>query len=277
MPTDDRSLWKEFDQAYQNAITQWSPWLIEANRDLRFRLGGRLQWSKGDLARLKLEDREPMSFNKVKRVVNLITGYQRKNRLALKVDPVEGSDDNTARQFSGLLQFTMGADGYQTFSDAFEHGPVTTGLNLVELSLDYALDPLSGDLGFDRVPYNTVLLDPYFSKRDLSDCGYLLRRKWLSKEEVKAAFAERAKEIDSLSPQGGDGKFREAAAASNYRGDNLYRVDEFYRRTTKAAKLLVDKLTGEFRIWTGEKQRMDEFLRSPDPQSGLNFGDRVQV
>lgn len=274
MATSD--LVKDFDEAYRAAISVWGPWLTEAKKDVQFRLGD--QWSFTDKAYLKSQWREPLVFNEVKRAVKLLTGYQRKNRLALKVEPVEGADDLTARQFSGLLQFCMAKrHGYETMSDAFEHGPVTTGLNLVELSLDYDRDPISGDLRYERIPYNTILLDPFFTARDLSDCSYALRRKWLSKDDAKAALPKHAKEIDGLNPQGRDGKFPDAPASTNFKGEILLRVDEFYRRTTKTAKLLVDKLTGEFHIWRGEKKQLEAFLNSPDPQTRLNMGERVLV
>lgn len=276
MSQSDRTLVKEFDEAYRTAIRVWSPWLTEAKRDIKFRLGD--QWSWRDRAYLAEQQRDPLKFNKVKRVVNLITGYQRKNRLAMKVDPVEGSDDKTASQFSGLLQACMtDGDGYETVSDAFEHGPVTTGFNLVELGLDYSLDPVNGDFKFQRVPYNAILLDPFFTKRGLEDCQYILRRKWLSKDILKSVFADKSKDIEALRPQGPDGKFPDSPIATNYQGDNLCRVDEFYRRTTRKAKLLVDKLTGEFKVWTGDKNRLRAFLQSPDDQTGMAMGERVDV
>ncbi|RJP77992.1 MAG: hypothetical protein C4524_07340 [Candidatus Zixiibacteriota bacterium] len=271
-----QELVKEFDEAYRAAISVWGPWLAEAKKDVQFRLGD--QYSSQDKAILAAEQRDPLVFNEVKRVVKLLTGYQRKNRLSLKVDPVEGADERTARQFSGLTQFTMTkGGGYKTLSDAFEHGPVTTGLNLVEVSLNYDLDPLNGDFRFERIPYNVVLLDPYLTEWDLSNCNYALRRKCLSKEDCKAALPAHAKEIGDLSPQGRDGKFPDAPAATNFKGDHLLRFDEFYRRTTKPAKLLVDKLTGNFRIWRGEKPRLDAFLRAPDQETGMNVGDRMAV
>jgi hypothetical protein len=273
---DSRTLAKEFDEAYSNAISVWSPWLAKAKKDIKFRLGD--QWSSRDRAYLEGQQRDSLVFNKVKRVVNLITGYQRKNRLALKVEPVEGSDDHTASQFSGLLQACMTkGNGYEAVSDAFEHGPVTTGMNLLEIELDYSLDPVNGDFRFKRVPYNALLLDPYFTERDLGDCKFILRRKWLSKDDLKEVFGDKGKEIDSLRPQGQDGKFPDSPPATNYQGNNLFRVDQFYRRSTREAKLLVDKLTGNFRIWSGDKKRLEAFLQAPDEQTGLNIGERVEV
>lgn len=276
MPNADRTRSKEFNEAYTLAWSVWSPWLREAKKDVRFRLGDTYSWA--DKVYLQQQQRDPLVFNKIKRVVKLLTGYQRKNRLAMNVQPVEGSDDRTASQFSGLVQMIMSLRmGYETVSDAFENGPVTTGLNLVELYLDYSLDPVNGDFTFNRIPYNEIILDPYFTKRDLSDCEYILRRKWLSKARVKAALPGHEKEIDKIYPQGRDGKFPDAPPATNYQGDNLFRFDEFYRRTTKPAKLLVDKLTGNFTIFRGDKKRLQAFLESPDEQTGLNMGDRVAI
>jgi hypothetical protein len=276
MPNKDLTRVKEFNEAYTLYYSVWSPWFIEARKDIRYRLGD--PWSWEDKVYLKMQQRDPLVFNKIRRVVKLLTGYQRKNRLAMTVDPVEGADDKTASQFSGLLQFIMSKrQGYEIVSDAFEHGPVMTGLNLVELYLDYSLDPVNGDFRLKRVPYNEIILDPYFTERDLSNCEAILRRKWLAKGKVKAALPAHAKEIDEITPQGRDGKFPDSPPATNFMGDNLYRFDEFYRRTTRPAKLLVDKLTGNFIVWRGDKKRLDAFLQSPDQQTGMNMGQRVQV
>ena len=75
------------------------------------------------------------------------------------------------------------AGGYEIISDAFK-GELTSGMAFVSPYVDYRDDPVSGDIKFHLDEWNAVILDPFFTKRDLSDCGFVARRKFLSRTEV---------------------------------------------------------------------------------------------
>ena len=219
---------KEFEDAYMAAITHWSPFLVEAEKDLNMALGD--QWDAAMKAYLKQRRREAYVFNKIHRIIKLITGFQRKNRLSLKFEALLGGDSQTASQFTKAVMWHMQyAGGYQEMSEAFEKGALITGINLVHLYVDRLTDPINGDIRFSRCPYNSFLLDPNIAKKDLSDCAYILRRKYLSKEQVKALLPWAEKDIELIKPGSGDNKFPQLKPASK----NPYAYDEFWRMDTK--------------------------------------------
>jgi len=165
---DFRDKEKDFESAFNNAYDTWFPWIEEAHKDFKYTVDD--PWTATDKAYFKDQNREVLNFNITRRIVKMITGYERRNRLALKIGPAEGSDDKVASQLTGIVMPLMeNHHGYEVMSDAFEMGALITGGNLVEPYLDR-----QGDIQFSRKPYNKFLLDPGFTKRDLSDCGYII-------------------------------------------------------------------------------------------------------
>ena len=268
MPKTDAK--KDFDDAYNQSVEKWWPWWNEAKKDIKMKLGD--QYNESDKTRLKKQEHKARVFNRCRRMANLLSGWERRNRLGIKVDAEEGADRATAEQLSGVVQYAwQRAQAYQTISAAYEKGPVTCGLNLVELYLDYRQDPLNGDLRFARLPFNRFLLDPYFTNIDLTDCNYLLTRDWLSMAQLNQMFPGKDKELQGLRAGGRDQKFPDVKASKDFKGKNLFRVDRFFRRDTAKTWYLVDKQTGLSREFPGKKAEMEAKLGEVIPQLGLPY------
>lgn len=254
----DHTLNKEFEDAYDNSYRNFSVYWQEANRDVEYSIGK--QWNSRLEAYLKSQGREALVFNKMHRILKLISGYQRKSRLSLRVDPVEGADEQTAGIFSADLMWHMQYNnGYNIMSDAFELGPLIQGLNLVELCLDYTSDPIDGDIYFKRKPYNRFLLDPNFQERDLRDCDYVICRDNLTKSGVETLLPDGVKLKDIVS-RGLDTKFPYDNPDKDRSGKYLYKYDRFWVRTTTPKKILVDRQTGKMTLWKGNQKRLKEFI-----------------
>jgi hypothetical protein len=252
MATDNDTK-KDFNEAYGQAIAGWGDFLKEAKTDFEFMCGD--QWNSVEKQYLANQRRNALVFNRIRRVIKIITGYQRKNRLAFKIDPVGFEDDGTASQLSRVIMDVMRVgNGYHVMSDAFECGPCITGMNFVEAYVDKL-----GDIKFKRLPYNKCLPDPTFSERDLSDCNYFLRREYVTKEQAKMLVPGHDKEIDSLNP-GRDEKFPCMTIANKRFAEHLLSYDEFWRRTTKKTKVLIDKMTGQEQVWQGGQKALDFVL-----------------
>ena len=260
MPDTDANTKKEFDEAYEQAFRYWQPYFVEAKNDIKFSLGD--QWTSQDKAYLEQQRRNALVFDKVRRVLRSISGYQRKNRLALKVDPVEGSDELTAAQLSAVILWVMQyQNGYHTMSNAFTQGPLKTGINLVNFYLDYSDDPVHGDICFRRTPYNKFLLDPNFSELDFTDLQYLLRREYLSRDSAKSLLPKRASEIEKLHPRGRDLKYPYFYPSKDIQKENLMAYDEFWVREFKKVTVLLDPATGAQKEWTADEKRLRLFLK----------------
>lgn len=257
---EDKSLKQRMEDTYAQSITINQSFWSEADIDSRFKAGDQTLWNDiyGNLPAFR---RRVFNFNRIRRVCNMITGYQRRNRKSTVVVPVENSDEVTASQFTKAMLWAMDNDNtLETISEAFD-GAVTTGMNLLSVWMDYRNDPINGDVKVDNVSYNGYLIDPFFKKHDLSDCNFIWTRKWLTKTQIKSLLPDRRKEVDEVSARGTrDGKFQFMPEAYNYGMEDLLTYDEYWYRDYRTQKLLVDVKTGETMEWKGSDEDLDRFL-----------------
>jgi hypothetical protein len=261
--SSDRSIKQMMEASYNQHISQTQAFWNEARIDQRFVAGDQSLWNE-IYSNLPSNRRRQFSFNKIRRIVNMIGGHQRKNRKSTIIQPIEGADEETANQFTELLSWTYQRDNiYNTISDAFESGALVSGFSLLSLWLDYSLDPSSGDLRCSHLSYNSYILDNFFRKQDLSDCSFIWTRKWVTNQEASLLIPEREKEIkDMRPPRYGtkDQRFYFMPENYNLTTRNLLPYDEFWYQSTRKQKLLVDTKTGETMEWTADKERLDMFL-----------------
>jgi len=98
--------------------------------DTRFAENDQTLWN--DIyGNLPANRRRQSTFNRIRRVVNMIDGHQRRNRKSTIVVPVENGDQVTADQFSKILLWVHNQESVlETISDSF-HGALVTGMNLL--------------------------------------------------------------------------------------------------------------------------------------------------
>lgn len=242
IPYNDRNIYNEFTDTYNECYGITNSFYIEAQRDLNFFLGK--QWSDDELRMLHAEGRSAYTFNKTMRVINMITGYQRKHRLASVAAPVEDSDQKTSDQLTKLQLHVMQLEGYECISNAFS-GALKTGINFIEIWKDYREDPIDGDIRYTRVPYNGILIDPYFTKLDLSDCNYILRRNFMSRFQASSIIPDAAELIMELPKYSPDSKFTYMAQNSTDIPEDLLAVDEFWKCGYRQMIMVLDPMTGQ--------------------------------
>lgn len=256
---NDHNILKLMDYTYSKYIQINQSFWSEADVDSRFLAGDQTLWNDiyGNLPAFR---RRQFNFNRIRRIHNMIGGYQRQHRKSTVVTAVEGGSEKTASQFSKAM-FHVNARGHilETISEAFE-GAITTGMNLLSVWMDYRGDPVNGDICVDNVAYNGYLIDPYFKKKDLSDCNSLWTRKYLSRNQVMTLLPGREDEIKGFSGWGNrDGKFQFMPESYNYGMQDLIIYDEFWYLDSRRQKLLCDVQTGETMEWRGQDEDLNEF------------------
>jgi hypothetical protein len=256
---DDRSVHEMLEYYYASSIQINQSFWTEADIDARFKAGDQTLWNDiyGNLPAFR---RRQFNFNRIRRIINMVSGYQRQHRLSTTVIPVENSDQETADQFTKLMAWSHQTNNvYETISEAFE-GAITSGMNLLSVWMDYRDDPINGVPKVDNVSYNEYLIDPFFKKHDLSDCRFIWTRKWLSKVEIKSLLPEQTGMIDAMYARGWrDGKFQFQPEAYNYAMQDLLSYDEFYYLDYRTRKLLVDTDNGETLEWRGDMDELKAF------------------
>lgn len=253
----DKSILSQMEAFYAEAITINQSFWGEADTDTRFEAGDQTVFT--DLyGNLPANRRRQYAFNRIKRVVNVIDGHQRRNRKSMVATPIENADNVTADQFTKLLmQINRQENVLETISDAFR-GSLVTGMNLLQVWMDYREDPISGNIKVDNCSYNSFLIDPYFKKQDLSDCNSIWKRSFLTKREAISLLPDQAEEILGLnandSGTGRDGKFQFMPESYGYGYKNLLTYDEYYYRDFRTQRMLVDTETGETMEWRSDNE-----------------------
>lgn len=248
---------QDFGESYQRAYQLWNTYYAEAYKDLSYYLGN--QWSLEELSYLNNQRRSSFTYNKIRRLINLVQGYQRKNRLSTIISPIENASELTAEIQTDAMQYIMQfADGYEAISTAFK-GALTTGMSFISPWMDYRSDPVSGDIRFHVDEWNSVILDPFLTKKDLSDCSFIARRKYLSRTEVISLIPDKQEEIERLPWGSRDDKFTYMPYARQWGMQKLLNYNEYWRTKWETKDVLVDMETGEMKEWTGTRERLRMF------------------
>ncbi len=253
MPNDKE---KDFESAFQDSYDYWFPWIEAAHTDFKHAIDNPI--SEADRQKLRDENREILHFPVLRRIVKLITGYERRNRLTLKIGPAEGSDDQVASQLTGIIMPLMeNSRGHEVVSDAFEMGSLITGANLIEPYFDRR-----GDIQFARKFYNKFLLDPNFTRRDLMDCRYIIiHEPDMAGEAIKTLIPGGESKIDEIlkSPESGTS----LPFSGTYGRGSVDKgtLSYFWERTTKKVELVGLTTTGETFIWKGTKKALKEHVQ----------------
>jgi len=241
-------IWSEFQENYRYAHDYWSPFVTNAQVYTLASSG--YTWSNQELESLVKEGREPLELNIMRRPLQFFSGYLRDNLNSIVIAPVEGSDQATADQMTKLSYYTWDkGEGYTTFLDAADE-MMKSGISLVGIQMDYSRDFINGDISFFKRTFNQFYLDPTFERIDLRDCAFSITRDLLDRNFIKQLlpFID-PNEIDDIQNSFRDDKFLSYHPnfTSLSRNRNLMAYDQYYKRTTRKRKFLVDEQSSFYR------------------------------
>lgn len=257
---EDYDLFNEFQSNYQYARDYWSSYV--SNAEVFSLASSGYIWSNDELKQLEKEGREPINFNIMRRPLEFYSGYLRDHLKSIVYEPLEGSDQQTADQFTKLSYYVWDkGGGYRVFLDACDE-MFKSGICLIGLQMDYSRDFIHGDISFYKRTYNSFFLDPTFDSLDLKNCGFAITRDLLGREETKSLlpFVD-PKIIDDLPNSYRDNKFE--SYQPNFTNMNqsrkLVTYDQYYRRISRKRKYLIDGDTGHYRDITDlDKDEMEK-------------------
>lgn len=257
---NDQELLQRMGDTYNQTATINQAYWTVASIDERFYAGDQSLWNE-IYSNIPTHRRKQFNFNKIRRIVNMISGHQRRNRKSIACIPIEGSDQQTADQFSKLLIWANNqCNTLETISDAFQ-GALVSGLNLLSVWMDYRDDPINGDLKIDNLGYNGFIIDPYWTKLDLSDCNYLWIRKFLSRKQLCSMFPEHEDEIEKMQADTHkDGRFQFLPQNYNFAYKDLLAYDEYWYLDYRDATIIIDKESGETLEYEGDKENLKYWL-----------------
>lgn len=274
----ETDLKSEYADRYQFADSGWRNFNNEARTDTEMYLNA--QNSEKDEKNARAVGRYLYVINKLARQIDLLDGYEIRNRKILRYKPIGIEDDEVSRQHTALTTQQMNLmGGYDVMSDCFLWGQLVQGSNLMELYRDR-----DGFTQFSRLGYNQHLLDPTLVKDDLSDLPYYLTGRWLSDATVKMLLPKDSDKINKIPI--GDGLRRWDFANNHTQSfrSKLRLYEEYWRRDTKFVPTVISRMTAEqipfkelVERYNGDSRRLNYLIdnaKLPDGSPALSKFDK---
>lgn len=252
--------------------TQW----YQMDLDERFVMGDQDIWGL-IFPGVATYRRKIWNFNLTNSAIQMISGYQRRNRKTSVCIPVYKIGQQTADQFTKLLFYSLDRSGaYQIMSDCFELGALTQGLGFLSIFPDYNCDPLNPDIRYRYVDPKSMLFDPYFRSHSLDDCRFIWTRQFFDRQEAAVLYPQFADDILAL-PGGTyrDDKFYYMPEVYQIQFPNLIAFDEYWYLSSRETTYIIDKETEECQEWTGDEEQLRDFLRLKDPNDGIEYRKKL--
>jgi len=239
---------------YADSITDLQMQWAQSDLDERTWLGDPDMWSCLYPTGIH-QKRKMFTFNLTHSSVMMVTGHQRRNRKSTIAIPIHKEVQKTADQLTKCLFHVHKKNGYGIYSDAFERGALVQGFGLVSIFPDYASDPISPDIRLRYVDFKSIMIDPFFRQKDLSDCRYIHTRQYFAKEEAKFLYPDHAEEIENTPILNGkDDKFYYMPENFGLQVRGLLAIDEYWYLSQREAIYAVDENTQEVKEIFGDEE-----------------------
>lgn len=149
-----------------------------------------IQWSVEDAQALRDRGQEPLVYNVITQSINWVTGTEKRGRSDFKVLPRTKEDGKQAEKKSQLLKYLSDVNRTPFHrSRAFEDC-AKVGLGWIE---DGVSDDDDGEPIYSRYEsWRNIVWDSSSTEKDLSDCRYIFRTKWVDLDIAEAMFPKRA-------------------------------------------------------------------------------------
>ncbi|MGY2052403.1 portal protein [Methylobacterium sp. JK268] len=227
-------------------------WRKEARVDYDFAAGR--QWEDNDVAVLRDQQREPITFNRVLPVIKAVAGSEVNSRQDIQYLPRQVGEAALNEALTEASRYLADeAEAEDEESDAFVD-LVTCGMGWVEMRLDYEVNP-DGAYVEDRVDPLEMVWDASAVKRNVADARRLFRARSMDIAEAQAMFPDvDPSEIDAAWADDREGETHHQIQPGERRVDRAETSDGGTRRVTivecqwwerQRVMVLADPATGQ--------------------------------
>lgn len=223
-------------------------YIQKANRNYGFYEGGDKQWDARDIAILNKKKRIHLSLNIIFPIINLLTGYERQNKMDIRCFPKKGGLTPVADLLTELCKHVED-QSYAIYdrSAMFFDGIISTK-GFISLDIRYSDDPLNGEIVVEVEDPFDICEDPNNKRYDMNFGKYVIKSYWGDKEEIALLYPKYKKEIDNLKYDDLDSRDREALPGSEKAPDRFkVRLRETWWKHYEKATFLIDTANHDFR------------------------------
>ena len=155
---------------FREAVDKADVWRKEAEQDYDFVAGK--QWTEADKHKLEQSGRPAITINRIKPLINVLSGYQRLNRYDIDFLPRTSDDIDICTVRKGITKYVLdqcGDDNEE--SEAFEDAAIG-GLGWMEVGYKFNEDMTDGEAFVTREDPFGIYVDPEAHKTDFSDAKF---------------------------------------------------------------------------------------------------------
>ncbi|MCJ7790578.1 MAG: hypothetical protein MUP69_10480, partial [Candidatus Atribacteria bacterium] len=183
---------------WEEGLKGQEEYIQKANTYYGFYSGGDKQWEATDIAILNKKKRMHLSLNIIFPIINLLTGYERQNRMDIKCYPKKGGISIVADLLTELAKHVEDmSNGLYIRSSVFYDGIISTK-GFMNLDIKYDEDPFNGEIIVDNNNSFDICEDPNNLKYDLNNGKYVISSYWGDKEQIKLIYPKSKDELDKM-------------------------------------------------------------------------------
>ena len=178
---------------FREAADFASDWREAARTDYEFVAGK--QWDEADKRAFAQSGRPAITINRIKPLINVLSGYQQLNQYDIEFLPRTSDDMELCRVRQGMTKYILDRCNYdreesQVFLDA-----VIGGIGWFDVGYRFNDLATDGEAYVRREDPFGMYLDPETHALDFSDAKYICRAKWVTKDALSLAYPEHAEDI----------------------------------------------------------------------------------
>lgn len=268
---------------YEDELDRQSENRAEMSRDADFY--DNIQWREEDARALRDRGQVPLVYNVIASSINWVLGTEKRGRTDYKILPRRKDASKPAERKTQLMKYLSDVNMTPFHrSRAFEDC-AKVGIGWIETGVQNEDD---GEPVFSRYEsWRNLLWDSACNEKDLSDCRYIFRAKWVDLDIAEAMFPDRigtlrassaGNQAYGLDEQGDEAMDSAENQLNGYASIRSYNdgfqrgrvrlIEVWYRKPTKVKRMVGGDFSGEV---------FDEGNPSPGHQQSIDEGESVPM
>lgn len=185
----------KFRRWFRDAVDGNDKWRKAAQEDYDFVAGK--QWKDADIQAFEASGRPAITINRIKPLINVLSGYQRLNRYDIDFLPRTNDDVDICQVRKGITKYVLDRCDYDSQESAAFLDAAIGGLGWLDVGYEFDDEMQDGEAYVRREDPFSIYVDPEAHKQDFSDAKYICRAKWVDKDELISIYPEKKDTIEA--------------------------------------------------------------------------------
>lgn len=183
----------KYREWFKSASDHWTKWRQEAREDYEFVAGE--QWKREDRETLEAHGRPAITINKIKPLMNVLSGWQRLNRYDISFLPRTNDDMELCKVRTGVTKYIFDNCDYEYCESRVFYDGAIGGLGWFWVHYEFDEVVGDGEIVISRESPFNMYVDPEAKEDDFSDANYIIRAFWVDKAKLIKIYPEKEAEI----------------------------------------------------------------------------------